>query len=134
MWARPRTSTGEREQLEDRPDVDLGGLEQDVAERPAEAVVVERHVGQRRAGERVAVRVKAGRGEPDHGVAGLDAGAGDDRVESDEPDARAAQLLAGDDVADLGDLAAGDLDPGELRPARQPDAELRRRPPGPPVP
>ena len=35
------------------------------------------------------------------------------------------ELLARDDVADLGDLAAGDLDPRELGTAREPDAELR---------
>ena len=72
MWARPRTSTGEREQLEHGADVDLGRLEQDLAERPAEPLVVERHLAQRPAGERVAVRVQPARWQADQRVAGLD--------------------------------------------------------------
>ena len=47
-------------QLEDRPHVDLGRLEQDVAERAAEALVVQRDVVQRPASQRVAVRVQPG--------------------------------------------------------------------------
>ena len=58
------------EQLQHRAHVDRRRLEHDVAERPAEAVVVPRHVGKNLAGERVAVRVKAGGGEADQGVAG----------------------------------------------------------------
>ena len=58
--------------------------------------------------------MKAGGGEADQGVAGLDPLAGDDRVEVDEADRGAAQLDARDDVADLRDLAAGDLDAGLL--------------------
>ena len=123
MWASPRTSTARPEQLEDRRDVDLGRLEQDLAERPPEPVVVERHVAQRPARERVAVRVQARRGQPDHRVARLDGGAVDDRVERDQPDGRAGQLDPGDDVADLGDLAARDLDPGPLGARAQADAD-----------
>ena len=91
MWARPRTSTADAEQLEDRPDVDLGRLEQDLAERAAEAVVVEVDLGEQDlASERVAVGVQAGRGQADDRVARLDPAAVDDRVEGDEPDRAAA--------------------------------------------
>ena len=55
--------------------------------------------------------MKAGGGEADQGVAGLDPLASDDRVEIDEPDRGTTQLPALDDVADLGDLASRDLDP-----------------------
>ncbi len=117
------------EQLEDRADVDLGRLEQDIAERAAEPLVVERDPLERLAGERVAVRVQTGARQPDHRVAGRDRISGDDRVEGDDPDRAAGQLEAGDDVADLGDLAARDLDPGDLgtAPEALPDraAQLR---------
>ena len=58
--------------------------------------------------------MEAGGGNADDRVAGRDQLAGDDRVERDEADCAARQLEAVDDVADLGDLATGDLDPGEL--------------------
>ena len=114
MWASPRTSTAEREQLEDRAHVDLGRLEQDLAERPAEALVVERDVGEGLARERVAVGVQARGGEADDDIPGRDRCAGDDPVERHQADRAAGELDPVDDVADLGDLAAGDLDPGEL--------------------
>ena len=75
-----------REQLEHGADVDLGRLEQHVAERAAEPLVFERDVGEDPAGERVAVRVEAGGGKADQGVARLDPLAGDDRVERDQAD------------------------------------------------
>ena len=111
------------QQVEHRGDVDLGRLEQDLAERPAEPVVVRAQLGERAPRERVAVRVQARRGQADQRVAGLDAPAVDDRVELDQADGAAAELDPRDDVADLGDLAAGDLDPGELRSAAQADAD-----------
>ncbi len=54
---------------------------------------------------------------------GSDRGAADDPLERDQPDRAAGQLEAVDDVADLGDLAAGNLDPGQLGAAAQPDAD-----------
>ena len=41
-------------------------------------------------------------------------GAGDDPVERHDADRAAGELEPVDDVADLGDLAARDLDPGQL--------------------
>ena len=41
----------------------------------------------------------------------------------DQPDRRAAELDPGDDLADLGDLAARDLDPGALGAPAQPDPD-----------
>src|SRR6476620_735251 len=102
------------QQLDDRLDVDLGRLEQHLAEWAAEAVVVERDLGQRRARQRVAVGVQAGGGEADDDVAGLDRGAVDDRVEGDGPEAGAGDVDAAHQLAELGELAAGDLDPRQL--------------------
>ena len=75
MWARPRTSTPERQQLAHRAHVDHGGLEQRLAHaarRPARRGASSRSVSAR-ARERVAVGVHAARGQPDHRVAGLGA-------------------------------------------------------------
>jgi hypothetical protein len=68
--------------------------------------------------------VQAGGGEADQRVARLDPLAGDDRVERDEADRRAAELPAFDDVADLCDLAARDLDARLLGTGAQADADL----------
>ena len=127
MWARPWTSTGGAQQLDHRLDVDLGRLQQHLAERPAEppfGVLVEADPGQRRARQRVAVGVQAAGGQADHDVARRDRGAVDDRVEGDGAEAGAGDVDAADQVAELGQLAAGDLDPGQLRPARQADPDF----------
>ena len=96
-------------------DVDLGRLQQDVAEGAAEPVVVERDVGQCLAGERVAVGVEPGGGEADQRVAGLHLGAGDHRVEVDDPDAGAREVQSADQVPELRELAADDLDARRAR-------------------
>ena len=127
MWARPRTSTSGAQQLEDRLDVDLGRLEQGLAERPAEpalGVLVEGEALERRAGERVAVGVQAGGGQADDRVAGPHRRSVDDLVEGDGAEAGAGDVDAADHLAELGQLAAGDLDPGQLRAARQADADF----------
>ncbi len=115
------------QQLEHRLDVDLGRLQQDVAERaaePAVGVLVERQPVERRAGQRVAVGVDAGGGQADHRVAGPHRGAVDDRVERDGAEAGAGDVEAAHHVAELRQLAAGDLDPGQLGAAGQADADL----------
>ena len=118
------------EQLEDRGDVDLGRREQELAERRPSRSSSSGTLVERPAGERVAVRVQARRRQPDQRVAGLDPAAVDDRVERDQPDRAAAELPAGDDLADLGDLAAGDLDPGALGARRAGRRRSGRRPRG----
>ena len=55
---------------------------------------------------------------------GRDRVAGDDRVERHEADRAAGELEPVDDVAELGDLAAGDLDPGRLGARGEADADL----------
>ena len=65
-----------------------------------------------------------GGGQADHRVAGLHRRAVDDRVEGDGAEAGARDVDSADHVAELGELAAGDLDPGQLGPARQADADL----------
>jgi hypothetical protein len=62
--------------------------------------------------------------EPDQRVAGLDPLTADDRVQRHQSDCRAAQIPAGDDVAHLGDLAAGDLDPRQLGSGAKPGPDL----------
>ena len=76
--------------------------------------------GERRAGQRVAVGVQAGGGEADDDVARRDRRAVDDRVEGDGAEAGAGDVDAVDHVAELGQLAAGDLDPGQLAPRASP--------------
>ena len=76
------------------------------------------------AGERVAVGVDPRGGQADHRVPGPHRGAVDDRVEGDGAEAGAGDVDAADQVAELGELAAGDLDPGQLGAAGQPDADL----------
>ena len=69
-------------------------------------------------------------GRPIDDVARLHRRAVDDRVEGDGAEAGAGDVDAADQVAELGQLAAGDLDPGQLRPAGEADPDLPRRPPG----
>ena len=51
-------------------------------------------------------------------------GAVDDRVEPDRAEAGPGDVEALDQVTDLGQLTAGDLDPGELGSAGQSDSDL----------
>ena len=126
MWARPRTSTVGAQQLDDRLDVDLGRLQQHVAERPAEALgLVERDPGQRRAGERVAVGVDPGGGQADHRrrparTAEPSTIASRATVPKQAPETSTPRTR----LAELGQLAAGDLDPGQLGAAGQADADF----------
>ena len=55
---------------------------------------------------------------------GAHRGAVDDRVEGDGAEAGAGDVDAADHLAELGELAAGDLDPGQLGAAGQADADL----------
>ena len=63
-------------------------------------------------------------GRPITGSPGSHRRAVDDRVEGDGAEAGAGDVEAADQVAELGELAAGDLDPGQLGAARQADADL----------
>ena len=64
--------------------------------------------------------MQAGGGEADDDVAGLHRRAVDDRVERDGAEAGAGDVDAVDHLAELGELAAGDLDPGQLAPRASP--------------
>ncbi len=68
--------------------------------------------------------MQAGGGEADDDVAGLHRRAVDDLVEGDRAEAGAGDVDAADHLAELGQLAAGDLDPGQLGAARQPDPDF----------
>ena len=116
------------EQLADRLDVDHRRLEEQVAHRlPVELLV---QVGEHAARERQAVRVDAARGDADDRVARLDPVAGHDRVEVDEADAEAHEVEAvrrrmpAHDLGQHGELAARDLDAGQLGAGAQADADL----------
>ena len=61
--------------------------------------------------------------QSEHWIAGRDPGAGDDRIEIDGPEARADEVQAAHDLPDLRELAARDLDPGQLGTAAQSAAE-----------
>src|SRR5207302_7170098 len=107
------------EQLEDRAYVDHRRLEQLVRNGPAAELWRSlAQVGKHAAGKRQPVRVDAAGRDADDRVAGLDAGAGDHAVELDEPDARRAEVeavgrrVALDQLGQLRELAAGNLDPG----------------------
>ncbi len=63
-------------------------------------------------------------GRPITGSPGLHRRAVDDRVEGDGAEAGAGDVEAAHHVAQLGQLAAGDLDAGQLGAARQADADL----------
>ena len=121
------------QQLEHRADVDRRRLEQGVGHRGAaerRRAVVERERRERGAGQRVAVGVQPGGRDADQRVARAAVGSGDDLVERDRADAGGGEVeaarrgMAADQLRQHGDLAAGDLDSGELGAALEADADL----------
>ena len=68
--------------------------------------------------------MQAGGGEADDRVAGLHGRAVDDLVQGDGAEAGAGDVDAADHLAELGQLAAGDLDPGQFRAAGEADADF----------
>jgi hypothetical protein len=115
------------QQLQHRLDVDLGRLKQDVAERssqPPFGILVEGQAVQGRAGQGVAVGMDPRGGQAEHRVAGPHRGAVDDRVEGDGAEAGSGDVEAAHHLAQLGQLASRDLDPGQLRAPGQADADL----------
>ena len=100
-------------------DVDHGGLEQQVAHGGRPHPLIE--VGEHPARQAQTVRVNAARGDPDHRIAGLDAGARDHGVEIHQAHAEAHEIeavgrrVAPHHVRQDRQLPAGDLHTGLFR-------------------
>ena len=126
------------QQLEHRPHVDHGRLEQRVgqagtAQQVGPRIEVQAGGGDHPAGERVAVGVQPRGRQADQRVARAAVGAGHDCVQGHDPHAGAAQIkpgrggMAPDQLGDHRQLAARDLDPGVLGAALEPDGDLLER-------
>ncbi|MEJ7718048.1 MAG: hypothetical protein WKF31_08825 [Thermoleophilaceae bacterium] len=123
------------QQVEHRTHVDGRGLEQRLADgRAGELGRAFLEVAERAAGEREAVRVHAGGGQADQGVAGPDASAGDHPIERDRAEAGAHEVesarggVAAHELGELGQLAPGISMPAASAPAFSPTPMSRRTP------